>query len=275
MKSSFILLLGIASVTFGSPISNSSVSVPNEIIDTVMQVLHQLTQDQFDPLPLPSVNEDFWGIQVKIHHGYLQGLSTIKRQGQSSLEIVDNYSKLKLSASLALDHLNAGYSAEASFMSLNVSSSATARVSQIQFDLEAEACLLSGCSLQLTEFNITHIGNIDVYINGLGVLGNVLGPLTEDICKEIKDSLYNVIEGPIKNLLAEIIRNQVPDISELYSAFSDLGIALAITTASASTIALAAPYIIKPPDEDYEIEYLESAQCVLYSSTFKSGENPV
>lgn len=229
MKLSIVLIFAItAATTFGNPVSQNE-HIPNEVIDTVMEVLQQVIQESLDPMGLPQISESFsekfLGVtltgKIKAFDGRLQGLSTIRRNGPTHLDMVNNDSALKLTTSLALDRLNAGYSSHAQFMALKVSPSATASVSNIQFDLEAQACLQHGCSLQLTKFQIRDIGHIDVKINGLGGLGRVLGPLTGAIGNQIKRSLYNAIEGPIKNLLSEELR-KVPDVSELYSALSNI-----------------------------------------------------
>lgn len=227
-----VLIFGFFATTFGNPVLQGG-PVPDEIIDTIMDILRQVikNQDNLDPLPLPTLTESFsekvLGIRfhgkAQVYNGHLQGLSTIKRQGPTHLELINNESTLKLSTSLALDRLNAGYSGEASFMALKVSPSASASISNIHFDLETQACLQPGCSLQLTRFKIRDIGHINVRINGLGGLGRVLGPLTGAIANQIKSSLYKVIEGPIKNELSKVIREHVPDISELYSAIERIG----------------------------------------------------
>ena len=69
-----------------------------------------------------------------------------------------------------------------------------------------------GCTLELEEFHITDIGNIDIEISGLGPLDWILGKVLGLVGDLIKGEIAHLIEGPIRDLLAKLLHDYVPDI---------------------------------------------------------------
>ena len=84
--------------------------------------------------------------------------------------------------------------------------------------------------LQLTKFEITNVGHIDVSVSGkdsirleyskyywnkflgLGPLDWILGKLVGAIADTVKDWIIPLIEGPIKDILQDIIDDMMPPI---------------------------------------------------------------
>ena len=123
--------------------------------------------------------------------------------------------KLGLSANIGINDAKAGYGASAEFMDIGISASADAKIETVKVFFEAEMCLASGCSLQLTKFDITEIGHIDVNIDGLGPLGWILETVVGLIADLIRGFLADILEGPIKDLLQGILNDLVPDIPSI------------------------------------------------------------
>merc|ERR1712107_699688 len=59
--------------------------------------------------------------------------------------------------------------------------------------------------LQLGRFEITNVGHIDVSVSGLGPLDWILGKLVGAIADTIKGFIIPLIEGPIRDILQNII----------------------------------------------------------------------
>jgi len=62
----------------------------------------------------------------------------------------------------------------------------------------------------VTRFEITNVGHIDVSVSGLGPLDWILGKLVGAIADTIKGFIIPLIEGPIRDILQNIINGMMP-----------------------------------------------------------------
>merc|ERR1719369_222323 len=220
MKSIFILLfltLFISTPT-GFPTLRDPAS--DDYIDKVLEKLRQvIAENGLDPAGLPDgevgFSQTILGItfhgSAKVYNGFFQGLSSIKRNGDTSFTFDPNAEKVTLTANVGLNDAKAGYSARAEFMDIGVSATADVKISKVDVYFSADMCIQDGCTLQLSTFNIKEIGNIDVNIDGLGPLGWILGEVVGLVADLIRDFIADIIEGPIKDLLQDILNDLVPD----------------------------------------------------------------
>jgi len=218
MKTALFILFMIIGSTLGNPIPKDDAS--DAYIDQVMENLRQLiAENGLDPADLPDgevgFSETILGIEfhgkAEVHDGFFSGLSTIGRNGDTSFSLNDD--TLKLTANIGMGASKAGYSASASFQGIGVSASADIDISKVDVYFSAEMCITGdGCSLQLKDFDIKEIGNIDVHIHGLGPLDWILGTVTGFVADLIRDFLADVLEGPIKDLLQGILNDLLPSL---------------------------------------------------------------
>jgi len=72
--------------------------------------------------------------------------------------------------------------------------------------------LTGGSGLKLTDFQISHLGNISIDIDGLGPLDWILEIVVDFIDTFLKDWLVELVEGPLKDLIQGLLDDFVPDI---------------------------------------------------------------
>ena len=193
-------------------------------IDKVLENLKTvIVEGGLDPASLPdgevSFSQTILGItfhgSAKVYEGFFGGLSTIRRNGDTSFTFDPTSNNLKLTAHVGLSDANAGYSARAEFMDIGIGASADARINGVDVYFEADMCVDQGCSLKLTRFDITNIGNIDVHFDGLGPLDWILDLVVDLVARLIKDWLADILEGPIKDLLQGILDDLIPDLPKV------------------------------------------------------------
>ena len=148
---------------------------------------------------------------AKVYNGFFRGLSSIGRNGDTSLTFDQANNNIALTAHIGLGKSTAGYSARAEFMGVGVSASADADIDHVNVYFEANMCFEEGCKLQLTKFDITDIGSINVHVHGLGPLDWILGTLTGFIADLIRGFLADVLEGPIRDLLQNALNDLLPN----------------------------------------------------------------
>merc|ERR1711892_554126 len=216
----FCILSCLLAVTISSPvISNQRLvdcSAADSYVDEILANVATLIKEQgLDPAELPSgevhFSQNIGFITVHGHAGYnqghLDGLSTLHRTGGTELCVTDN---IVVKANIGLRNAKAGYHVEAEFMGVTVGASADATISSVDIYFEAAMALTGDTGLTLTVFEITNIGHIDVGIHGLGPLDWILGTLVGGIADTIKGWIIPLIEGPIKDILQDIINGMMP-----------------------------------------------------------------
>jgi len=113
-------------------------------------------------------------------------------------------------ANIGIRDARAGYHVAAEFQGIEVGASAEAKISSIDIYFEASMALSGEGGLQLGRFEITNVGHIDVSVSGLGPLDWILGKLVGAIADTIKGFIIPLIEGPIRDILQNIINGMMP-----------------------------------------------------------------
>merc|ERR1711936_1429011 len=113
-------------------------------------------------------------------------------------------------ANIGLRDARAGYHVAAEFQGIEVGASAEAKIDSIDIYFEASMALSGEGGLQLGRFEITNVGHIDVSVSGLGPLDWILGKLVGAIADTIKGFIIPLIEGPIRDILQNIINGMMP-----------------------------------------------------------------
>jgi len=213
-------LLGLASLT---PVTRTGdCAAADDYIDQVLANVAQMVLDQgLDPADLPgdkiSFSEDIGFITVhgsaRYDQGHFNGLSTIHRTGATSLCVGDT---IGLTANIGLRDARAGYHVAAELMGLEVGASAEVKFASLDIYFEAKMALDGGSGLQLTRFEISNIGHIDVEVHGLGPLDWILGKLVGAIADTVKGWIIPLIEGPIRDIIQDIIDDMMPPIPAKY-----------------------------------------------------------
>merc|ERR1712055_1231649 len=191
----------------------------DEYIDKILENLRNLViEENMDPMDLPDLETGFsdtilgitWHGSAKLKNGHFWGLSTLARTGDTSFTVEGD--KARLTAYIGIQGASAHYDASAEFMGISVSARATADISDLQIFLDAEMVLTGGSGLQLTDFQISHLGNISIDIDGLGPLDWILETVVDFVDTFLKDWLVELVEGPLKDLIQGLLDDYVPDI---------------------------------------------------------------
>eukprot|EP00092_Neocalanus_flemingeri_P015496 GFUD01016774.1.p1 GENE.GFUD01016774.1~~GFUD01016774.1.p1 ORF type:complete len:226 (+),score=56.79 GFUD01016774.1:49-726(+) len=187
-------------------------------IDEVLANVAQMVIDQhLDPAELPggkiSFSQDLGIITIhgsaRYDQGHFNGLSTIHRTGGTELCVSDS---IGLSANIGLRDARAGYHVAAELQGIEVGASAEVKFASLDIYFEATMPLDASSGLLLTKFEITNVGHIDVSVSGLGPLDWILGKLVGAIADTVKDWVVPLIEGPIRDILQDIIDDMMPPI---------------------------------------------------------------
>jgi len=188
----------------------------DEYIDEVLANVAKMVIEQgYDPAELPGdevhFSQDIGFITIhgsaRYDQGHFDGLSTIHRTGETQLCAGDT---IDVHANIGLRDARAGYHVAAEFQGIEVGASAEAKISSIDIYFEASMALSGEGGLQLGRFEITNVGHIDVSVSGLGPLDWILGKLAGAIADTIKGFIIPLIEGPIKDILQNIINGMLP-----------------------------------------------------------------
>jgi len=191
----------------------------DEYIDMILGYLQGVIAEQgLDPADLPGAHASFSDTVLGItfhgsadcYNGKLSGLSTLHRSGNTDFTLDEH--TLTLLASLGLNDLSGHYDAKAEFMGVSVGAGATLKINSVDVYFSAIMPLENGGSLQIQEFQITNIGHIDIDISGLGPLNWILETVVGAIGNVIRDFLADVLEGPIKGLLQDLLDQYVPEL---------------------------------------------------------------
>eukprot|EP00091_Calanus_sinicus_P004154 TRINITY_DN1437_c0_g1_i1.p1 TRINITY_DN1437_c0_g1~~TRINITY_DN1437_c0_g1_i1.p1 ORF type:complete len:226 (+),score=81.76 TRINITY_DN1437_c0_g1_i1:143-820(+) len=208
----------LASANSYPALRSGDCSAADDYIDQVLANVAQMILDQgLDPAELPgdkiSFSQDIGFITIhgsaRYDQGHFNGLSTIHRTGGTELCVGDN---IGINANIGLRDARAGYHVAAELQGLEVGASAEVHFASLDIYFEASMPLDQSSGLQLTRFEITNIGHIDVSVSGLGPLDWILGKLVGAIADTVKGWIIPLIEGPIKDILQDIIDDMMPPI---------------------------------------------------------------
>merc|ERR1712127_136865 len=218
-----LLCFGLLATAAANPLTRvGDCAAADAYIDEVLANVAAMVQQQgLDPAELPGgevhFSQDLGFITLhgsaRYDQGHFDGLSTIHRTGDTQLCVGDN---IDIHANIGIRDASAGYHVAAEFQGVEVGASATAHISSIDIYFEASVALSGEGGLQLGRFEITNVGHIDVSISGLGPLDWILGKLVGGIADTIKGWIIPMIEGPIKDILQDIINGMMPPTAKIY-----------------------------------------------------------
>merc|ERR1712172_200771 len=186
-------------------------------IDQILQNLATvIIENGLDPATLPDADTGFsdtiLGItfhgSAHLFNGHFWRLSTIHRTGETSF--TREGTKIRLTANVGVEAPTAHYDASAEFMGIGVSAGITANIADFGIYIDAEMDIASGGGLQLTNFHISHVGHIDIDVSGLGPLDWILELLVDFVDTFLKDWIVSLVEGPLKELIQQILNDCVP-----------------------------------------------------------------
>merc|ERR1712126_317545 len=207
-------------LTKKNEIQKSGDPFSDNYIDEVLANLRDMViTNNLDPAELPDAETGFsdtvlgitWHGSAKLYNGKFWGLSTIARTGDTSFTVEGTTARL--TAYVGITGASAHYDASAEFMGITVHAGANANVADIQIYLDASMDLTDlNSGLKLQQFHISHVGNIDVDISGLGPLDWILELLVDFIDTFLKDWIISLVEGPLKDLIQSILDDIIPDI---------------------------------------------------------------
>merc|ERR1711990_146638 len=220
---SLLLLSALLATTAAIPAPRvGDCAAADDYIDEVLvNVAKMVVEQGYDPAELPGdevhFSQDIGFITIhgsaRYDHGHFDGLSTIHRTGETQLcagETID------IHANIGLRDARAGYHVAAEFQGIEVGASAEAKINSIDIYFEASMALSGEGGLQLGRFEITNVGHIDVSVSGLGPLDWILGKLAGAIADTIKGFIIPLIEGPIRDILQNIINGMLPPTANLH-----------------------------------------------------------
>merc|ERR1711872_354253 len=175
-----------------------------------------IIENGLDPATLPDADTGFsdtiLGItfhgSAHLFNGHFWRLSTIHRTGETSFTVEGT--KVRLTANIGVDAPTAHYDASAEFMGIGVSAGITADIADFGIYLDAEMDVATGGGLQLTTFAISHVGHITIDVSGLGPLDWILELLVDFVDTFLKDWIVSLVEGPLKDLIQQILDDCVP-----------------------------------------------------------------
>merc|ERR1712045_356903 len=176
-----------------------------------------IIENGLDPATLPDADTGFsdtiLGItfhgSAHLFNGRFRRLSTIHRTGDTSFTV--DGTKVRLTANIGMEAPTAHYDASAEFMGIGVSAGITANIADFGIYIDAEMDIANGGGLQLTNFAISHVGHIDIDVSGLGPLDWILELLVDFVDTFLKDWIVSLVEGPLKDLIQQILDDYVPD----------------------------------------------------------------
>merc|ERR1711915_1043773 len=212
----FLLVQSALSLTLTkkNELQKSGDPFSDNYIDQVLANLRDMViAENLDPADLPNADTGFsdtvlgitWHGSAHLYNGKFWGLSTIARTGDTNF-VVDG-TTARLTAYVGIND------ASAEFMGITVHAAANADVADIQIYLDATMDLSDlNSGLKLQEFHISHVGNINVHISGLGPLDWILELLVDFIDTFLKDWIISLVEGPLKDLIQSILDDLIPEI---------------------------------------------------------------
>nr|QDP16283.1 juvenile hormone binding protein 5 [Scylla paramamosain] len=175
----------------------------NDFVDSIMGAVNNaIVVADLDPALLPETSLNLGVGEAVLYEGQVEGLSKMYRGGTCTLDKVASW--VFLYANLADENLQVHYQA-------NVTSGSTTSVATIGASVKiVEAYLVArkdtfGLTTDIDQFVVTEFGRIDVDIDGLGLLGFMLEPLTEGVMNLVRDEITNILETEVKDLLQDIL----------------------------------------------------------------------
>lgn len=187
----------------------------NEFLDHMLEQARPSLVEQ-DPVPLPDARLGFEqkiiGVtvhgEVKIFNGFLAGIQTLHRTGDAEMTQSADMTKIKISAHLGLVNLHGAYSFHAKFMNIGPNGQVSIKVSLVSVEIHVSIDMSSGKPKpKLDFFDISHVGKIEVYFDGLGPLDWIINSLGQWVVNLVKQKIVDMVEGPLHKILADKLEN--------------------------------------------------------------------
>ncbi|KAG0726510.1 hypothetical protein GWK47_036393 [Chionoecetes opilio] len=175
----------------------------NVFVDLIMgSVNDAIVSAGLDPAQLQDAAFNLGLGKAELYDGEVVGLSTLYRSGLCTLDKVASW--VFLYANFAVEDMKLHYKA-------NVTSGATTSLVTVEGTVQKVAIYVVarkdtfGDVTDIDQFVITKFGNIDIDIDGLGVLGILLEPLTEVVLRLVQEDIADMLETDIKDLLQDVL----------------------------------------------------------------------
>jgi len=208
-----LLVLSLALLCLQASASDSdSLSAPtaNSMIDDFLDRIGAKMDEKFEPIVLPDAGFQFEKkilmVTVKgeatLKEGWLAGFSTLHRNGDAHLSGSPGTRILK--APLGVSNLAGHYKGSVRFMNLGPTIHVNIKVGQLA--VEMFLMQLDGDQrAKLASLTPKHSGEIDVKIEGLGLLDWVLTPLNKFLVNALKKFIWGFLDEKVKIWLGEQI----------------------------------------------------------------------
>jgi len=140
--------------------------------------------------------------EAKMYDGWLNGLMSLYRAGDATMESSEDGSTITITASLGLKDMTGHYRCHAKFMGLGPNAEIGLKVSVIEIKIQ----ILTNFATQvksLKYFDISRVGDIDLSFDGLGPLDWIINPLGGYIINLVKTKIVDAVEGPLRGIIAK------------------------------------------------------------------------
>jgi len=182
----------------------------NAMIDDFLDRIGSKMDEKFEPIVLPDAGFQFEKkilmVTVKgeatLKEGWLAGFSTLHRNGDARLSGSPGTRILK--APLGVSNLAGHYKGSVRFMNLGPTIHVNIKVGQLA--VEMFLMQLDGDErAKLASLTPKHSGEIDVTIEGLGLLDWILTPLNKFLVNALKKFIWGFLDEKVKLWLGEQI----------------------------------------------------------------------
>ncbi|XP_045612996.1 uncharacterized protein [Procambarus clarkii] len=199
--------VSISDIITREQIDVTDIGNANEFMDLVMSTVDALmVSDGMDPVELPKTSLNFGLGTAELYDGLVSGMSTLHRDGSATLDKVADW--IFLYANVAVENLQVTYTADVTVVSQVTGVKVTATVTRAAVYLVAREDIYTHTA-DIDQFIITEFGEIDVKIEGLGILDYVLGPLTEAVANLVHENIANILETQVKGYIQDVL-NETP-----------------------------------------------------------------
>jgi len=197
--------------------SNRAKKEANAVVENLLEDLRPNLMTKLEPASLPdggvSIEKKILLVtirgEIKFYEGWLVGLSTLHRIGDSAVVKEDGGNLVRVSSTLGLGHVVGHYKAHAKFMDFGPTFEVTINVPEVVLDIGLQQSLNQYESRPiLTHFDIVHVGKLDVKVRGsLGILDWAFNKVVNFIANLVKKFVVDALESPIRLLIVDQLRN--------------------------------------------------------------------
>jgi len=192
----------------------------NAYMDRVTELLREeILIEGLDNIALPDgnlgFNMSFWPFGrvfggVKLYNGFLKGVETISRVGDAMLSVESK--TINLESLLGINDASMGYSLSVTFLDIGPRGSMNGKMEYAHLYLKAKLDISSRI-IQIETLDVTEIGHISTDIKGLGIFNWLAEQISNLAINLFKGVFTQLIEGPIKTILNNILSSLIPHAS--------------------------------------------------------------